>query len=213
MFEAISLRVSNTYSLSIEHRRRFPRKSMSPYAAQDTESRASIEAIVFRSVCLRNDKQDLDCFVRYVVGNRRHHVRHISLPCVAWDQKSGMDAVFTDTISRLFAHIAQWHDVATGCRDVYLGLLHMAPGSGNPERTQPNFLELADLPMPTVITSFSCSFQLPVGQLVTLLRRMPQLREISIQRSNINFAQYHPRSTDTERIKRKFLHTCIDCKN
>jgi len=103
-------------SLSIAHRRRFPRKSMSPYASLDTEWRALIEAIVFRSVCLRNDKQDLDCFVRYVVGNRRHHVRHISLPCVAWDQKSGMDAVFTDTISRLFAYIAQWHDVATGCR-------------------------------------------------------------------------------------------------
>jgi hypothetical protein len=111
-----------SYKRSGGRRKCCPR--MSHYACIDAEWRAAIESITFESIRIGYSaadlNEDLECFARYVVGNRRRSLQHVRLPCTVPARHPSLqldhddeEKVYIYTNRRLFSCIGKWHDVDT----------------------------------------------------------------------------------------------------
>lgn len=202
------------------HTRRKCCPRISSYACIDIEWRAAIESVTFRSLHLRNTRNEPDqefaLFARYVVGNRRFCLQRIFFPCLVqgagteWDDTTAN--ICTDSVHRLFTCLGQWHEVAQLDKSLHLELTYFEDDQypDLPQGIANMRSELANLPSIPVVTHFYYSTwgRLDAGVFLALLSRLPRLQHTSVHCSDLNFRSWMNEEGDQDllsRFKRKDL--------
>lgn len=191
----------------------------SNYACIDSEWRAAIESVTFRSIHLKEQAQeldqDLDLFASYVVGNRRFCLQSIYFPCLVqgagseWDDTTAN--ICTDSVHRLFICLGQWHEMAQLDVSLHLELTYFEDDEypDLPQGIANMRSELANLPSIPVVTHlyYSTYVRLDAGVFLALLSRLPRLQHTAVHCSELNFRSWMNEEADQtllSRLQRKY---------
>lgn len=164
----------------------YPR--LSAYACIDTEWKAAIEAVTFKSLELRGDGnepfKDLDLFAQHVVGNRRRYLETILLPCTFRTPHQANTAEICEVlIRRLFRYMNQWHGFATRHQDLHLELVPLEPYDLSvPQNSSEN--QLSDIPITSQVKGLRVCHgfdEISAQGFLSLVSHLPQLKHITIE--------------------------------